>query len=265
MPRVRHAGGIVTDTAWFATEVLRRLSGVRRGKEPGQFYARCPAHDDKHASLAIKAGDSIPLIYWCHAMPGCDQADVRAALAGLGVPEERLGQYGTPEYERRRQVRSTSEDRRELEAARRELAELKGDIRALLVADLSPAMLRVRVLAAVDDMDIPAPRKEYVPFAMRAGVSQPRAYATWKADPLGEARYECLTLDHVVLTQPRENRQAPQVDSSPVIPEPRKPFSKRESERASDPPGNSRNEKTGEPAEAVKTLSNAGPPGRQVA
>ncbi len=251
----------MTDTSsWFATEVLRRLSGVKRGKEPGQFYARCPAHDDQHASLAIKAGHSMPLIYHCHAVPGCDQADIREALAGLGVPEERLGQYGTPQYERRRQVRATSEERRELEAARRELAELKGDIRALLVADLSPAMLRVRVLAAVDDVDIPAPRKEYVPFAMRAGVSQPRAYTAWKADPLGQARSECVTRDHVVLTQPREDRQASQATGQDEIIGTRKPLSNRESEL----PDFSRNEKTG-PEQAVKTLSNARPTGRQVA
>jgi len=247
----------VTDTAWFAKEVLKRLSGVRRGKEPGQFYARCPAHDDKHASLAIKAGDSIPLIYWCHATPGCDQADIREALAGLGVPEERLGQYGTPEYERRRQVRGTSEDRRELEATRRELAELKEDMRALLAADLTLAMLKVRILATVDDVDIPAPKKEYAAFAIQAGVSQPRAYETWKVDPLGQPRYECITKDHVVLTQPGKNRQASQVDSSPRIPEPRKPFSKREPDRAAAPPGNSRNEKTGQPdAAALKNLHN---------
>ena len=243
----------MTDTAWFATEVLKRLSGVRHGKEPGQFYARCPAHDDKHASLAIKAGDSIPLIYWCHATPGCDQADIREALAGLGVPEERLGQYGTPEYERRRQVRGTSEDRRELEATRRELAELKADIRGLLVAELSPAMLKVRILATVDDEDIPDGRKGYVAFAMRAGVSQPRAYAAWKSDPLGRARTECVTRDHVVLTQPPENRRAPQVDSGTKIPEPRNPLSNRQSELA----GNSRNEKTGQPdAAALKNLHN---------
>jgi hypothetical protein len=266
-PPVRHAGGIMTDTSWFATEVLRRLSGVKRGREPGQFYARCPAHDDKHASLAIRAGDSMPLIYHCHAVPGCDQAAIRQALAALGVPEERLGQYGTPQYERRRQIRGTSSDRRELEAARRELAEarreladLKGDIRALLAADLSPAMLRVRVLATVDDMDIPADRKSYVAFAMRGGVSQPRAYAAWKSDPLGQARSECVTRDHVVLTQPEENRQASQVDSSPGILGTRKALSERE-------PGNSRNEKTGEPdtADAIKTLSKSRLTGRRVA
>ena len=245
----------MTDTSWFATEVLRRLSGVKRGKEPGQFYARCPAHDDKHASLAIKAGHSMPLIYHCHAVPGCDQAAIRDALAGLGIPEEHLGQYGTPEYERRRQIRGTSEDRRELEAARRELAELRSDIRALLAPDLSPAMLRVRILATVDDVDIPAGRKEYVAFAKQAGVSQPRAYAAWKVDPLVQT--ECVTRDHVVLTQPRKNRQAPQVDSSTKIPEPRKPLSKRESERASVLPGNSRNEKKGPPdAAALKNLHN---------
>ncbi len=229
--------------SWFATEVLRRLSGVKHGKTPGQFYARCPAHDDKHASLAIKAGDSMPLIYHCHAVPGCDQAAIRDALAGLGVPEEHLGQYGTPEYERRRQARGTSEDRRELEAMRRQMADLKGDIRALLVSDLSPAMLRVRVLATVDDVDIPADRKGYVAFAIRAGVSQPRAYATWKADPLGQARGECVSPDHVVLTQSGENCQAAQVAGHDGILETRKPLSKREETGEA----NSRNEKTGDP------------------
>lgn len=244
----------MTDTpAWFTTEILRRLTGVRRGREPGQFYARCPAHDDRHASLAIKAGDAIPLIYWCHAVPGCDQAAIREALAGLGVPEERLGQYGTPQYERRRQARGTSEDRRELEATRRQLAELREDIRALLAADLSPAMLRVRILATVDDVDIPAPRKEYVPFAMRAGVSQPRAYAAWNSDPLGKARSECVTRDHVVLTQPEEIRQASQDTGHDEILETRKPLSKREPKRPVSGPLDSRNEKTSDPAAGLPT------------
>ena len=231
---------------WFTAEVLRRLSGVRRGKEPGQFYARCPAHDDQHASLAIKAGDSMPLIYWCHAVPGCDQADIRDALAGLGVPEEHLGQYGTPEYEARRQVRTTNEDWRQIERLRCEMAELKSGIRGLLAADLTLAMLKVRILAVVDDADIPADRKEYVAFAMRAGVSQPRAYAAWKADPLAQVQPQCVSGDHVVLTQPGENRQASQVTQQDGIIEPRKSLSDREGSNSRN--GNSRNEKTGRSA-----------------
>lgn len=217
---------------WFTTEVLRRLSGVKRGKEPGQFYARCPAHDDKHASLAIRPGDEMPLVYHCHTVPGCDHGAIREALAALGVPEEYLGQYGTPAYEARRRTRAASDEWRQIERLRYEMLDLKSTIRGLLSADLSLAMLKVRMLAVVDETEIPADRKEYVAFAMKAGVSQPRAYATWKVDPLGRARVECHTLDHVVLTQPEEERQAPQVTGRDRIIGTRRLLSEREPENS---------------------------------
>jgi hypothetical protein len=269
MSPVRHAGGIVTDASWFATEVLRRLSGVKRGGEPGQFYARCPAHEDKRASLAIKAGSAVTIVYWCHAVPGCDQAAIRDALAGLGVPEEHLGQYGTPEYERRRQVR-TGDSRRELDTMRRELAEvkremagLKSGVRGLLVSDFSLAMLKVRVLAVVDDVDVPAGRKEYVPFAVRAGVSEPAAYKAWKVDPLGRGR-ECVTPDHVVLTQPSEDCQASQVPEGYQVIESRIPLSNREGENSRF--DNSGSEKNGPSvSEAIKALHNGGIGGKLIA
>lgn len=263
---------------WFATEVLKRLSGVRPGKELGQFYARCPAHEDKRASLGIRAGDSMPLIYHCHAVPGCEQSDIRTALANLGVPEEHLGQLGTPQYEQRRKIRGTSEDRRELEAARRELAaareemaELRNGIRALIQTEMSPAMLKVRILATVENVDVPAPRKEYVPFAVRAGVSQPRAYEAWKVDPLGGAKEECQTLDHVVLTQPAENCQAPQVTGRDRIIGTRKPFSERESPGMEAEPensrnDNSRNEKSGSSVtQAIKNINQGDLGGKLIA
>lgn len=247
----------MTDTpAWFATDILRRLSGVQRGMDPGQFYARCPAHDDRHASFGIKAGDKMTVVYYCQK--GCTSEEMRAALLALGIPEERLGRYGTPEYEHRRRARMST-DRQELEAARREaeaakkaLAELRGDIKALLLAGHSLASLKVRVLAVVDDTDIPADRKGYVAFAKKAGVSQPRAYAAWDSDPLGRARFECITKDHVVLTQPEEISQASQVDSNPRILGTRKAGGELSRNEKPDRAANSRNEKTSERSPAVR-------------
>ena len=56
-------------------KVLSRLEGVKGG--PTQYTARCPAHDDKHASLSIKFDDG-KLLATCHA--GCPWADIKAAL-----------------------------------------------------------------------------------------------------------------------------------------------------------------------------------------
>jgi AAA domain len=59
--------------------VLDKLEGVKRR---GQVYdAKCPAHEDHHASLTIGPGDKQPVVYHCHA--GCDPDDILAAL-GLG-------------------------------------------------------------------------------------------------------------------------------------------------------------------------------------
>lgn len=237
----------MADTAqWFATEVLRRLSGVKRDTQPGQFYARCPVveHEDKRASLAIKAGDRVSVIY--HCKKGCRPEEIREALINLGVPEEHLGLYGTPEYEETRRVRATSEERRELERVRRELVALRSDIRGLLVSESNMARLKVRILSVVNDEDIPGGRKEYVVFAMEAGVSSARAYEAWKSDPLVRPKDQCVTGDHVVLTQPEEERQASQVTRDIRIIEPRNILSNRESLNSRTE--NSRTENTGDEA-----------------
>lgn len=263
--------------SWFATEVLRRLSGVKRGKEPGQFYARCPAHDDKHASLAIKAGDDMPLIYWCHAVPRCDQADIRAALAGLGVPEEYLGQYGTPEYEQRRQVRGASGDRRDLEAARRELADLKAAVASLLHEQMTPAMLSISIQAAIEGIKVPSDstgRKEFIALAVRAGVSKTRRYEAW-AQVCSDAGPECVPGNHVVLTHQSESCQPVQRKTAVRFPETGKAVPEREngqngtSQVGAPPPSSpeSRNGKTVKPdmAEAIETLHKHGLTGRPAA
>jgi hypothetical protein len=56
--------------------VLGKLSGVR--KHGGYWMARCPAHDDAHASLSIARGTSQPVVFKCHA--GCDRDAILDAL-----------------------------------------------------------------------------------------------------------------------------------------------------------------------------------------
>lgn len=56
---------------------LGRLEKVRRGR-PGQWSARCPAHDDKGPSLSIReTPDGAVLL---HCFSGCETADVVAAM-----------------------------------------------------------------------------------------------------------------------------------------------------------------------------------------
>jgi hypothetical protein len=64
-------------------EVLGRLEGVKQTAE-GQYMARCPAHDDRHASLSIGRGDDGRALIDCKA--GCATADVLAAL-GMKVAD----------------------------------------------------------------------------------------------------------------------------------------------------------------------------------
>src|SRR4029450_5796404 len=59
---------------------LRHLSSA---KKPGdQWLARCPAHDDRTASLAVREGDDGRVLVHCHA--GCT---TDAVLAALGLDE----------------------------------------------------------------------------------------------------------------------------------------------------------------------------------
>jgi hypothetical protein len=62
--------------------VLSRLDGVRRAGKG--FIARCPAHIDRNASLAVSCGDDGRLLMHCFA--GCSIHDVVAAL-GLLIQE----------------------------------------------------------------------------------------------------------------------------------------------------------------------------------
>ena len=58
------------------SNLLSRLEGVRE-VWPGQFYARCAAHDDRSPSLSIRDnGDKILI----HCFAGCSPEDVLAAV-----------------------------------------------------------------------------------------------------------------------------------------------------------------------------------------
>ncbi len=56
--------------------VLSRLAGVRASN--GGYEARCPAHDDRHASLSVARGDDGRVLLHCHA--GCAPVAVCQAL-----------------------------------------------------------------------------------------------------------------------------------------------------------------------------------------
>lgn len=60
---------------------LTRLQGVRTGM--GYFTARCPAHDDRNASLSIREGEGGKAFLKCFA--GCDYRRIIAALDGRSL------------------------------------------------------------------------------------------------------------------------------------------------------------------------------------
>lgn len=57
--------------------LLSHLDGVRE-RRPGQWMAKCPAHDDSRPSLLIEVGDDERLLVFCYA--GCGAAEVVAAI-----------------------------------------------------------------------------------------------------------------------------------------------------------------------------------------
>ena len=69
-------------------DALAQLEGVRACA--GGYVARCPAHDDRNASLSLRERDSGKALFHCFA--GCSFESIRDALAGrpgrgaLGLP-----------------------------------------------------------------------------------------------------------------------------------------------------------------------------------
>lgn len=63
--------------------LLSKLDGVKR-TGPGRWLAKCPAHEDRRASLAIREGDEGKTLVHCFA--GCTVHEVVAA-AGLEISD----------------------------------------------------------------------------------------------------------------------------------------------------------------------------------
>ncbi len=73
-----------------AEAMLARLNGVRETGH-GKFVARCPAHDDRSPSLAIRECDDGRILIHCFA--GCETGDVLAAVGMTfsDIMPERIG------------------------------------------------------------------------------------------------------------------------------------------------------------------------------
>lgn len=65
-------------------EIISLLDPVK-STGPGQWLARCPAHEDRHPSLSIGTGDDGRVLLKCHA--GCNVKDI---LAAIGLTERDL-------------------------------------------------------------------------------------------------------------------------------------------------------------------------------
>ena len=83
------------------SDFLSRLQGVERHGD--QYMARCPAHDDRKASLAVKMGDKKIV---CQCMAGCAYEDIIAAMGldwkDVVKPEYLHEMAGQPAPRRRR-------------------------------------------------------------------------------------------------------------------------------------------------------------------
>lgn len=60
-----------------ANTLLERLNDVKQ-TGPGKWLACCPAHDDRHASLAIKLADDDSILI--HDFAGCAVEDILASI-----------------------------------------------------------------------------------------------------------------------------------------------------------------------------------------
>ncbi len=64
-----------------AGAIARSLKGKKIGED--EYFARCPSHDEKTASLNIKFRGKVLV----HCFGGCSQREVLSALAGMGLWE----------------------------------------------------------------------------------------------------------------------------------------------------------------------------------
>lgn len=82
-PKTKAAPVGQREAAWkerdgqILARLLDRLQGVKR-TGPSRWLARCPAHDDRHPSLAIREADDGRVLLHCFA--GCSVEDIVSAV-----------------------------------------------------------------------------------------------------------------------------------------------------------------------------------------
>lgn len=161
-----------------SAHVAARLPAGQGGDRRNRL---CPCHDDRKASLSINAGRIQRVIWHCGA--GCDPADIRAALRGLGVDEGCLGRYGLPRRAVSPGLRVAGHDPGMVADAKRWHAVLK------LPRDLNGALLRMCVQAIAEgDGDLPGDPYRLLPVNMddflglagRAGIERGYRYRLYK-------------------------------------------------------------------------------------
>src|SRR5712664_3691261 len=79
--------------------VLKRLNNVKSSGE-GQWSARCPAHQDRHNSLAIGVGKDGKVLL--HCFTGCELRDI---LSHLKLQSSDLFEDAEPSRKNKRAVR----------------------------------------------------------------------------------------------------------------------------------------------------------------
>ena len=81
----------------IADLLLDRLDGVKR-RSPTTWMAKCPAHEDRTASLSVREADERVLV---HCFGGCSVHDVVASI-GLNIADlfEKTHDHESPHRER---------------------------------------------------------------------------------------------------------------------------------------------------------------------
>ncbi len=84
------------------TTLLNKVDGIRRSGSG--WMARCPAHDDRQASLSITAGDDGRALVYCHAGCSIEAVTEAAGLTSADLFEPRAAVRPSATTSRRREV-----------------------------------------------------------------------------------------------------------------------------------------------------------------
>jgi hypothetical protein len=158
---------------------LHVWSQIPRSRDRGQ-NRECPAC---HANFSINPADvpKVWMVGYCHA--GCDAADIRQRLLGLGIPELCLGRFGQPSSSQTATapVQRSGIDSASLAAIRRDQLYAK-----LAGSDLTNGSLLRMCIQAVSESNgdvppdpehlLPRDHGEFIALAKRTGIERCHCY-----------------------------------------------------------------------------------------